>query len=178
MQYYDESREIRGVANDLLKSISKKAGWKLEYIYTADYDEFEAKLNNKEADVVLNIQYDYDLISHSALLLSTPYLETERVLVAGTNVDVTTLKGKKAAIYKGNISQNYTDIKNAVYYDSIEEALRAVDEGVCDYTYTDSYAASFYQYRDDLTHYIIYPQANAASMKYSMGILDLSLIHI
>ena len=90
LQYYDESREIRGVANDLLKSISKKAGWKLEYIYTADYDEFEAKLNNKEADVVLNIQYDYDLISHSALLLSTPYLETERVLVAGTNVDVTT----------------------------------------------------------------------------------------
>ncbi len=172
LQYYDESREIRGVANDLLKSISKKAGWKLEYIYTADYDEFEAKLKNKEADVVLNIQYDYDLISHSALLLSTPYLETERVLVAGTNVDVTTLKGKKAAIYKGNISQNYTDIKNAVYYDSIEEALRAVDEGVCDYTYTDSYAASFYQYRDDLTHYIIYPQANAASMKYSMGILD------
>ena len=88
----------------------------------------------------MNIQYDYDLVSHSTLLLSTPYLETERVLVAGNDVDVTTLKEKKAAIYKGNVTEKYENTKNAVYYDSIEEALRAVDEGICDYTYTDSYA--------------------------------------
>lgn len=122
----------------------------------------------------MNIQYDYDLVSHSTLLLSTPYLETERVLVAGNDVDVTTLKEKKAAIYKGNVTEKYENTKNAVYYDSIEEALRAVDEGICDYTYTDSYAASFYQYRDDFTHYIIYPQANSSSMKYSMGIINSS----
>lgn len=73
MQYYDESREIRGVANDLLKSISKKAGWKLEYIYTADYDEFEAKLNNKEADVVLNIQYVM-ISSVTAHFCSAPHI--------------------------------------------------------------------------------------------------------
>ena len=76
----------------------------------------------------MNIQYDYDLVSHSTLLLSTPYLETERVLVAGNDVDVTTLKEKKAAIYKGNVTEKYENTKNAVYYDSIEEALRAVDE--------------------------------------------------
>lgn len=174
LQYYNEKREIRGVANDLLRSICKKAGWKLEYIYTDSYTEFEKKLKSKEADIVLNIQYDYDLMSHSSLLLSTPYLETERVLVAGTDVDVTTMKGKKAAIYKGNVTEKYEDTKNARFYDSIEEALRAVDEGVCDYTYTDSYAASFYQYRDDFTHYIIYPQANSSAMKYSMGVIDSS----
>ncbi len=174
LQYYNGNREIQGVANDLLKSISKKAGWKLEYIYTDSYDDFAKKIADKEADLVLNIQYDYDLMSHSTLLLSTPYLETERVLVAGNDVDVTTLKEKKAAIYKGNVTEKYEDTKNAVYYDSIEDALRAVDEGICDYTYTDSYAASFYQYRNDLTHYIIYPQANSSSMKYSMGIINSS----
>ena len=168
LQYYNGNREIQGVANDLLKSISKKAGWRLEYIYTDSYDDFAKKIADKEADIVLNIQYDYDLVSHSTLLLSTPYLETERVLVAGNDVDVTTLKEKKAAIYKGNVTEKYENTKNAVYYDSIEEALRAVDEGICDYTYTDSYAASFYQYRDDFTHYIIYPQANSSSMKYSI----------
>ena len=134
LQYYNGNREIQGVANDLLKSISKKAGWRLEYIYTDSYDDFAKKIADKEADIVLNIQYDYDLMSHSTLLLSTPYLETERVLVAGNDVDVTTLKEKKAAIYKGNVTEKYENTKNAVYYDSIEEALRAVDVGICDYT--------------------------------------------
>lgn len=59
----------------------------------------------------MNIQYDYDLMSHSTLLLSTPYLETERVLVAGNDVDVTTLKEKKAAIYKGNVTEKYENTK-------------------------------------------------------------------
>lgn len=172
LQYYDGNQEIKGVANDLLNSIAKKAGWELEYIYTDSYAEFEKKIETKEADIVLNIQYDYDLMSHSPLLLSTPYLETERVLVAGNDVDVTTIEGKKAAIYKGNVTEKYTDTEHATYFDSIEEALRAVDEGKCDYTYTDSYAASFYQYRDDFTHYIIYPQANSSSVKYSMGVID------
>ena len=67
----------------------------------------------------MNIQYDYDLVSHSTLLLSTPYLETERVLVAGNDVDVTTLKEKKAAIYKGNVTEKYENTKNAVYYLSL-----------------------------------------------------------
>lgn len=44
-------------------------------------------------------------MSHNTLLLSTPYLEAERVLVVGNDIDVTALKEEKTAIYKRNVTE-------------------------------------------------------------------------
>lgn len=170
IQYYDGNGQVQGVAKDLLSSIAQKAGWALEYVYTDDYSEFGQALNEGRADVILSILYDYDTVQRKNVLLSNPYLETESVLVARDGVDMTNLEGRVQAVYMGMRKTNdeRTDMR---FYDSLEECLDAVDKGECDYTYSNSYTASYYLSRNRYEHVSIYPQAASDSVKYSIGIL-------
>lgn len=170
LQYYDENREIRGVAKDLLSGIAEKAGWNLEYIYTDSYTEFESAMLRNDADLILSVPYDYDTAMQEDILLSIPYLETEVVLVARDGVSASDLTGKRLAVYRGERKEK-EQAENVIYYDSLEESLNAVERGECDYTYVNSYAASFYQRKNGHSHTIIYPQAAGDSLKYCLGIL-------
>lgn len=171
LQYYDNNKEIQGVACELLGSIAEEAGWQIEYLYTDTYEEYEQALFNKEADVILTIQYDYDTAIRRDILLSIPYLETESVLVTHEGVSASSLEGKKEAVYKGARREG-EDSENILYYDSMEDSLEAVEDGECDYTYTNSYTASFYQRKNRQEHTVIYPQTGNDSIKYSIGILN------
>lgn len=170
IEYYDKAGAIRGVAYDILNEIAEKVGWELEYIYTSTYEEYENKIINNEVDLVLSIDYEYDRSLKKNMLLSTPYLETEKVMVVNEDVDVKEIATKKQAIYKGEISEEHAE--NAEYFDSIEAALDAVESGSCDYTYTNSYAASYYQYRNYHDHTIIYPKMISDTVRYSIGIAN------
>lgn len=171
MQYYDENKKIKGVGYDILNNIAEAVGWNLEYVYTDTYDEYEKILLNQEADVLLSIDYDYDTALKKNLLLSNPYLETEKVMVAGEGVDVGKLSKEKRAVYKGERIPD-EKIENAIYYDTVEESLQAVERGECGYTYCSSYAASYYQHKDSQSHTIIYPQMADDTIRYSLGIID------
>lgn len=172
LQYYDENNEIRGVAKDLLNGIAEKTGWSLEYLYSNNYNEFEKSILDNKADLILSVTYDYNTALQDDILLSTPYLETEMVLIARDKINASDLSGRTLAVYKGERKekegQNSTYVK---YYDSIEDSLDAVEKGECDYTYANSYAASFYQRKNRHSHTIIYPQAGRDSVKYCIGIL-------
>lgn len=170
IQYYDGKGQVQGVARDLLSSIAQKAGWTLDFVYADDYSEFEQALNEGRADVILSILYDYDTVQKKNVLLSNPYLETESVLVAHDGVDMTNLKGKIQAVYMGmrKTDDEQADVR---FYDSLEESLNAVEKGECDYTYSNSYTASYYLSRNRYEHVSIYPQAGSDSVKYSIGIL-------
>ena len=93
--------------------------------------------------MILSILYDYDTVQKKNVLLSNPYLETESVLVAHDGVDMTNLKGKIQAVYMGmrKTDDEQADVR---FYDSLEESLNAVEKGECDYTYSNSYTASYY----------------------------------
>ena len=171
LQYYDENGEVRGVAKDLLNGIADKAGWNLEYIYTNTYAEFEGGVLRNEADLVLSVPYDYNTALQEDVLLSIPYLETEVVLVTRDGVSASDLSSRRLAVYKGE-KKNYEKSDYVSYYDSIEESLNAVEQGECDYTYVNSYAASFYQRKNRHSHTIIYPLPTENSIKYCLGILS------
>ena len=92
------------------------------------------------------------------------------VLVTRDGVSASDLSRRRLAVYKGE--KNDDDNSDYVlYYDSIEESLNAVERGECDYTYVNSYAASFYQRKNRHSHTIIYPLATENSIKYCLGIL-------
>ena len=170
IQYYDGKGQVQGVARDLLSSIAQKAGWTLDFVYADDYSEFEQALNEGRADVILSILYDYDTVQKKNVLLSNPYLETESVLVAHDGVDMTNLKGKIQAVYMGmrKTDDEQADVR---FYDSLEESLNAVEKGECDYTYSNSYTASYYLSRNRYEHVSIYPQAGSDSVIFSICIL-------
>lgn len=170
IQYYSESGEIRGVARDLLLNIAEKAGLEVEFLYADTYAEYEDGMTSREADLILSVQYDYDTALRKNLLLSNPYLETESVLVVHEGLSASELSGKKKAVYKGDRKEN-EDTGRTIYYDSSEACLQAVETGECDYTYANSYTASYYQRKNRHEHTIIYPQTGNDSVKYSIGIL-------
>ena len=142
----------------------------MEYIYTDNYAEFENAMLRNEADLILAVPYDYDTAVQEDILLSIPYLETEVVLVAREGVSVSDLTDKRLAVYKGE-KKEIESSDNVKYYDSLEESLNAVERGECDYTYVNSYAASFHQRKNGHSHTIIYPQAAGDSLKHCIGIL-------
>ena len=60
-----------------------------------------------------------------------------------TGLILTNLKGGGyRAVYMGmrKSDDNRTDVR---FYDSLEESLNAVERGECDYTYSNSYTASY-----------------------------------
>ena len=107
--------------------------------------------------MILSILYDYDAVQRRNVLLSNPYLETESVLVARDGFDMTNLKGRVQAVYMGmrKSDDDRTDVR---FYDSLEESLNAVERGECDYTYSNSYTASYYLSRNQYEHVAIYPR--------------------
>lgn len=170
IEYINKNDKPQGVAYDILTDINDKIGGKLEYVYAKSYEDYLEKINKNEVDLVLSVDYEYDYALKDMLLLSTPYLETEKVMVVNEDVNVQNLENKKQAIYKGEKTDQ--DPENAVYYDSIEETLDAVESGTCDYAYTNSYAASYYQYRNYHEHTIIYPRTINDTVRYSIGIAN------
>lgn len=170
IEYLNKDNKIRGVAYDILNDITSKIGGSMEYIYAKSYEDYLEKITNNEVDLVLSVDYEYDYALKDILLLSTPYLETEKVMVVNEDVNVQDLENKIQAIYKGEKTDH--DSKNAIYFDSIEETLDAVESGTCDYAYTNSYAASYYQYRNYHEHTIIYPRSINDTVRYSIGIAN------
>ena len=136
----------------------KRPGWTLDFVYADDYSEFEQALNEGRADVILSILYDYDTVQKKNVLLSNPYLETESVLVAYDGVDMTNLKGKNTGCVYGVCAKTDDEQADVRFYDSLEESLNAVEKGECDYTYSNSYTASYYLSRNRYEHVSIYPQ--------------------
>lgn len=173
IQYLDGDHKIQGVAKDLLSNIAEKAGWDIEYLYKDTYTDYEDAMDRGDADLILSVQYDYDTALKRNLLLSNPYLETEAVLVVREGLNASQLEGKIMAVYKGDQKED-VDTEHMIYYDSSEACLQAVETGKCDYTYTNSYTASYYQRKNQQQHTIIYPQAGNENIKYSLGILHKS----
>lgn len=169
LEYYDQNHEIQGVAKDILQHIAEKVGWELQYVYADSYEMYENAIANDEVDLVLSVDYDYDSGLKKEMLLSNPYLETEKVIVAHEGVNVANLEGKVQAAYKGEKMQ---DSEYIHYFDSIEAMLNAVENGECDFAYSNSYAASYYQYRNHFEHTIIFPRMAGETVRYSIGIVD------
>lgn len=169
LEYTDKEGNINGVANDVLTYIAKKVGWELTYVYAKTYDEYEKIIMSNGVDLVLSVDYDYDEALKKEMLLSNPYLETEKVIVAREGINIGELADKKEAIYKGKRTDEQD---NNDYFDSLEEVLNAVENGTCDYAYMNSYAASYYQYRNHHEHTIIYPQMTDDTARYSIGIVN------
>ena len=101
IEYLDKNNKIHGVAYDILNDITENIGGSLEYVYAKSYEDYLDKINKHEVDLVLSVDYEYDYALKDTLLLSTPYLETEKVMVVNEDVNVQDLDNKIQAIYKG-----------------------------------------------------------------------------
>lgn len=140
---YQSDGEMRGIAVDLLAYITEKTGLAFDLIpYDTPQEIYDAAAGGN-LQIVAGMSYSYDLASQQHLSMSRPYISSSYILLMNQKENEATIKGKRLAIISTTPYQG-TFVGNVVSFDTVDDCIRAVENGDADYTYVDSYTAQYY----------------------------------
>lgn len=151
IEYYDEKeKRFMGIAEDMFDMIEKYSGLKFSYEKTKNYTETLNKFENGDIEILTSMPSDYTRAKNRDAYITMPYLEGTIVEIARKNDHS---KVEKIALPKNSriveyIEKDYPNIEK-IYYDSIEECLKAVRSEKADVVYTNNYTADYYLSRID-----------------------------
>lgn len=139
---YEDGGLSKGFAIDVLNRISELSGLQVSYVEAQTLEDYHAAIESGSIDLILCVPYNYTVAQELNVSLSLPYLETPMSLAVGNGVNPSNLSNLKRAD-----SQDFRfedGVGESIIYDSVEEALRAVDRGEADYFYGIGLTISFY----------------------------------
>ena len=144
VQYYDEvTNSHKGIYIDAMKLLSERVGIKFEFVTAKTYEEAYKMMENDEVDIFIGAVNDYLIADKYNFVLTKAYIRFEVLKVSNSKHN--TEKDKEIiALPIGHGPLYITGEYEIRYYDNIEECLRAVDEGIVDATYANSYSISNY----------------------------------
>ena len=131
--------EFAGITRDILDKISRKSGLTFQYIALPATDVTYAYLQEHQIHVLSNVEYNDINASQSTMQLSTPYLESAKVLVSRQNLTLNADSSLHVALSTGSatltkvIAEAYPYFQIEVYA-TAEECFNAVKNGTCDAT--------------------------------------------
>ncbi len=164
IQYRDGRGRVRGISQQILQEIAEMTGLSFEYELTATPQE----VWESGAELIVGIPPNY---APPGLRLSPPFLVSETILFFNSSLDFTDLAGKRYAGVKGGALPEGVREENALYYETREEALTAVDGGMADYGYGNAYSVAFYQLQNDYNNLVTVPQGKEGR-EYCIGYLN------
>lgn len=144
VQYYDEvTSSPRGIFVDAMKLLSERVGIKFEFVKAETYEEAYEMMENDEVDIFIGAVNDYLIADKYDFVLTKAYIRFENLKVA--NIKNNKEKDKEIiAMPIGHGPIKLIEEGEIRYYDNIEECLRAVNDGIVDSTYGNSYSISNY----------------------------------
>ena len=150
LHYLDSKGRVRGVAVRVLDEIANMTGLIFEYhLYDSIQDTIYGSIN---PDIVFGVTTQYAV---TGMILSQPYLKSETILYINSSIDPYQLEDKVYAGIEGGTLPEGVKEENAVYFNSREDTLTAVDKGKADYGYGNPFSVAFYTlqngYRDIIT---------------------------
>lgn len=177
---YLKDGEPTGFAVSVLENIAERTGLEIEYIIAKDMDEFTQMLIKKDVDLVLNVPNNYQIAKHLELTLTRPFLESSIGMAFGKDVNINETENLTLASVDGYDfgASDSTKIKR---YDTVEEALNAVNKGEADIFYGMDYMISFYMNVNNYQNLNQLSRVQSLEGKYSFGIVhaqDLDLLSI
>ncbi|MEA4969968.1 MAG: GGDEF domain-containing protein [Candidatus Pelethousia sp.] len=169
--YISQRGTIQAVSIDGVAPISyREADGKAAGIARLVFDEiagmtglqFEYKLYDSVAE---SISSNYDVLFLSErryappdIVLSTPYLKSETIIFLNSALDSDHLADKTFAAVNGSALPEGIREENALYYDTREQTLDAVERGEADYGYGNAYSVTFYTLHNGYKNIITVPQ--------------------
>ncbi|MGN0350725.1 MAG: diguanylate cyclase domain-containing protein [Roseburia sp.] len=141
---YDEDGNVTGYGQDYLNAIANVTGWNYEYVKVENFQNGMEKLKNQEIDLMAPCQMDKEDLEnydYSAYSFGTEYitLVTRKENDAYEYEDFESFERMKVALVTGYAMSKYLDYMKEnhfsvqfEYYDTPEEALKALDEGKVD----------------------------------------------
>lgn len=163
LQYAGSDGEVKGISKELLEEVSSRTGLIFEYNL---YDTLD-QMYSAGADLIFGIPYQY---VDNGMALSSPYLTSETILYINASVDPNDLDELIYGAVKGSALPEGIKEENAIYFDTREETMDAVNSGQVDYGYGNEYSIAFYNLQNSYSNIISVP-GEKESREYMIGFL-------
>lgn len=151
LHYKDPRGEVRGIAVSVLDIISEMTGLSFQYsLYDSVYEVFDSG-----ADLIFGASQEY---VPEGMILSATYLKSETILFINSSLDPNNLEDKLYAGIEGGDLPSGVKEENAVYFNTREECLDAVEKGKADYGYGNEYGVSYYLIKNGYKNIITIPK--------------------
>ena len=163
IQYAGSDGQVKGISKEVLDEISHMTGLVFEYQL---YDTLE-DMYKSGADIVFGMPPNYAI---DGMVLSVPYLKTETILYLNSSIELNKLEDKIYAAVKGSDLPEGVKEERAIYFDTREDSLNAVESGKADYGYGNAYSVAFYVLQNNYKNIITVPR-EMESREYCVGFL-------
>lgn len=138
---YFENGEYRGNLAEIMRRIAADLGISFEYIETQSNEEAIELLNEGRADIITEFYCDYNWGRKHSLHLTTPFMQLHYAAV--TRRGAALPEKPRIAVARGHfyveafVLRRYPE-EELVYFDTMEECLKAVSEGKADLAFMKS----------------------------------------
>lgn len=179
IQYKDKkTHQIKGISNDILDYITKHTGLQFDIIWANSMEEYNKLIKEKQVDIISGVILDYESNSFQTDYNTTiSYLDIPIMMVVNKKVDASNLDGKKLTLLTGE-DTTYSDSNEISFFNTVKECLDAVDKGITDYYYGNSYTIQYYRNTKPYKNIILLPQSESLSQRISFGILKPIDVHL
>ena len=158
IQYENGNDGFQGLSKELLDRIQEETGLRFTYLATGSYEEAFQMLADREADAVCGIPYEYALAQKHKLVMTTTFLDAQRVLV--TRIGQT---GSEAGMRVGLLGgldppENLREEQEVSIYPSALACMEAVERGEVDCAYLNLYSAEYLSHMTGFKNLHLIPQ--------------------
>lgn len=132
-----------GIAADLFREISKSTGLKFNFVKSANFTEAVNKMKKEEDGLLSGLTFRYQWGNEHQVSLTQPYISVGFMMIQKRNGEGTTIALPKGYYITKYITEKYPNY-HFLYYDTVEECIDAVRNGVATTTYANSYETEYF----------------------------------
>ena len=146
IEYTDpETGELSGITAEILNLLEIYTGLDFVYKPSETFSQALDKIKYGETEMLTALSHEYQWAADNNVNLSTSYLDSYIVMIYSNNKKAPT--GTVALPRNFNITARVVkggDHEKVLYYDTTEECIQAVADGLAQCTYTNSYIANYH----------------------------------
>lgn len=147
---YVENDQVKGIIPEIFEEVANRLDIPYEYVMCTTREEYQELIKNGSVDVVLDGRNDMSAAEESGYKLTDPYMDLsysvlERSDISGEIKSIAALELADTSIDKLN---DFILDRDVIYYDSIEECVKAVKRKEADACYLYTYCAQMNAVQD------------------------------
>lgn len=168
IQYFDENGKIQGISKNVMEKISAMTGFKTNYVQVDSYKDI---YNVADADIIIGNTTNYSSYLKPHTTLSQPFLKTSLILFMRADMISSKLEDMNYGAVIGSKLPEGVEEKSVIYFETLEELMKAVENGKVDYGYGNAYSVSFYAIRNRYKNIVMVPNEQK-TIEYSIGFIN------
>lgn len=131
--YYVKNGEAKGIVPEMFDLISAQSGAKFEYVIADSYGQTLEMVRNGNADIIGYYINEDEAVNIDGLNITKNYMMLNSIIMRNKYVSFPN-NDNIAAVLDGSCASRNIRHKSVVNFDTYEDCLNAVEEGVADYT--------------------------------------------